>query len=118
MKDILLTIFHVAVVVAKLLGRGGVRAVIAENLLLKHQLIVLRRPRRRAPNLTVSVANSYSRRGREFIQPSTVTPPHEVAEISACLDGATAYHRGRIAIERCVDPGIIEVISERFELFL
>jgi len=53
MKDILLTIFHVAVVVVKLLGPGGVRAVIAENLLLKHQLIVLRRPRRRAPNLTV-----------------------------------------------------------------
>ena len=53
MKDVLLTIFHVAVVVAKLLGPGGVRAVVAENLLLKHQLIVLRRPRRRAPNLTV-----------------------------------------------------------------
>ena len=33
---------------------GGVRAVIAENLVLKHQLIVLRRPRQRAPNLTVS----------------------------------------------------------------
>ena len=33
---------------------GGVRAVIAENLLLKQQLIVLRRARRRAPNLTRS----------------------------------------------------------------
>ena len=53
LKDVLLTIFHGAVVVAKLLGPGGVRAVVAENLLLKHQLIVLRRPRRRAPNLTV-----------------------------------------------------------------
>ena len=53
MKDALLTIFHPAVVVAKLLGPGGVRAVAAENLLLKHQLIVLRRPRQRAPNLTV-----------------------------------------------------------------
>ena len=53
MKDALLTIFDIAVVVAKLLGPGGVRAVVAENLLLKYQLIVLRRPRRRAPNLTV-----------------------------------------------------------------
>jgi len=53
MKDVLLTIFHVAVVVAKLLGPGRVRAVVAENLLLKEQLIVLHRPRRRAPNLTV-----------------------------------------------------------------
>ena len=33
---------------------GQVRAVIAENLLLKQQLIVLRRPRQRAPRLTAS----------------------------------------------------------------
>ena len=39
---------------ATLCGRGGVRAVIAENLLLKQQLIVLRRPRQRAPRLTAS----------------------------------------------------------------
>ena len=39
---------------AKLCGPGGVRAVIAENLLLKQQLIVLRRARQRAPNLTLS----------------------------------------------------------------
>jgi hypothetical protein len=39
---------------AKLCGPGGVRAVIAENLLLKQQLIVLRRARQRAPNLALS----------------------------------------------------------------
>ena len=49
MKDLLLTLLHIAVVIAKLSGPGGVRAVIAENLLLKQQLIVLRRGRRRAP---------------------------------------------------------------------
>jgi putative transposase len=32
-----------------LVGRGGARAVLAENLLLKHQLLVLNRRRRRAP---------------------------------------------------------------------
>jgi putative transposase len=37
--------------IAKLCGPGGVRAVIAENFLLKQQLIVLRRARQRAPNL-------------------------------------------------------------------
>ena len=41
-----------AVMTAKLCGPGGVRAVIAENLLLKQQLIVLRRGRRRSPKLT------------------------------------------------------------------
>ena len=53
MKDIVLIVIHLAVTVAKLLGPGGMRAVVAENLLLKQQLIVRRRPRRRAPNLTV-----------------------------------------------------------------
>ena len=53
MKDIVLIFVHLAVTAAKLLGPGGVRTVVAENLLLKQQLIVLRRPRRRAPNLTV-----------------------------------------------------------------
>ena len=54
MKDLLLTLLHLAVMTAKLCGPGGVRAVIAENLLLKQQLIVLRRGRQRAPNLTLS----------------------------------------------------------------
>ena len=53
MKDVLLAMFDLAVTAGRLLGPGGVRAVVAENLLLKQQLIVLRRPRRRAPNLTV-----------------------------------------------------------------
>ena len=54
MKDFLLTLLHLAVMTAKLCGPGGVRAVIAENLVLKQQLIVLRRGRRRAPSLTLS----------------------------------------------------------------
>jgi transposase InsO family protein len=53
MKNLLLTLLHLAVMTAKLCGPGGVRAVIAENLLLKQQLIVLRRARQRAPNLTL-----------------------------------------------------------------
>ena len=50
MKDLLLPLLHLAVTAAKLCRPGGVRAVIAENLLLKQQLIVLRRSRQRAPN--------------------------------------------------------------------
>ena len=46
------TILDFAVMPARLCHPGGVRAVIAENLLLKHQLMVLRRGRRRAPSLT------------------------------------------------------------------
>jgi hypothetical protein len=54
MRNLLLALLHLAVVTAKLCDSGGVRAVVAENLLLKHQLIVLRRARKRAPNLTLS----------------------------------------------------------------
>jgi hypothetical protein len=52
--ELLLTLLHLAVMTAKLRGPGGVRAVMAENLLLKQQLIVLRRARQRAPNLALS----------------------------------------------------------------
>lgn len=34
-----------------LLRSGGVKALLVENLLLKHQLMIARRSRRRAPNL-------------------------------------------------------------------
>jgi len=54
MRNLLLALLHLAVVTAKLCGAGGLRAVMAENLLLKQQLIVLRRVRKRAPNLTSS----------------------------------------------------------------
>ena len=37
--------------VVKLMGPGGSRAVIAESLLVKHQLVILNRGRERAPNL-------------------------------------------------------------------
>ena len=54
MKAALLTLLHLAVTAARLCRPGGVRGVIAENLLLKQQLIVLRRPRQRAPNPTTA----------------------------------------------------------------
>src|SRR5262245_47645895 len=55
MRNFLLALLHLAVVAARLCGAGGVRAVIAENLLLKQQLIVLGLARHRVPNLTWSV---------------------------------------------------------------
>ena len=52
MRDLLLLAVQLIVTLAKLTRRGGVRSVIAESLLLKHQLIISRRFRRRAPLLT------------------------------------------------------------------
>ena len=52
MRDLLLLAIHLFVTIAKQLRPGGVRAVAAESLLLKQQLIVSNRSRQRAPNLT------------------------------------------------------------------
>ena len=52
MRDLLVLLVHLLTTLARLLGPGGTRAVVAETLLVKHQLVILNRPRRRAPNLT------------------------------------------------------------------
>jgi len=49
MKTVLVFVIHLLANVAKCLGPGGARAVVAENLLLKHQMLILSRSRRRAP---------------------------------------------------------------------
>jgi hypothetical protein len=43
---------HLLVTLARLARRGGVRSVVAESLAVKHQLLIMKRSQRRAPNLT------------------------------------------------------------------
>jgi len=52
MRELLVLAIHLLVTLAKLLRPGGVRALAAESLLLKHQLLISNRSRQRAPNLT------------------------------------------------------------------
>ncbi len=52
MKGLLLLLIHLVAVLARLLGPGGVRGLVAENLLIKQQLLILSRTRQRAPNLS------------------------------------------------------------------
>ena len=52
MRDVIYLLFHLLTTLAELIKPGGARALIAENLLLKQQLIIHRRARQRAPNLT------------------------------------------------------------------
>lgn len=51
MRDVITLLVHLIVTVIRLGRPGGARSVVAESLLLKHQLIVLNRPRLRAPML-------------------------------------------------------------------
>jgi transposase InsO family protein len=52
MKDLLVLLAHLLTTIAKLLGPGGGRAIVADSLLIKQQLLVINRSRRRAPNLS------------------------------------------------------------------
>ena len=52
MRDLVILLVHLIATVAKLLlPGGGARSVVAESLLLKHQLLIHNRSRARAPNL-------------------------------------------------------------------
>jgi len=52
MKDLLRLLAYLLTTVAKLLGPGGARAIVADSLLMKQQLLIINRSRQRAPNLT------------------------------------------------------------------
>ena len=52
MKDIVVLLAHLLTTIAKLLGPGGARAVVADSLLMKQQLLIINRSRQRAPNLS------------------------------------------------------------------
>ena len=56
MIHLLILAVHLLATIAKLMRPGGVRVVVAESLLIKHQLLISSRARRRAPNL-----NSFDR---------------------------------------------------------
>ena len=51
MRDLAIIFLHLLRTVARLAGPGGARSVVAESLLLKQQLLILNRSRKRSPNL-------------------------------------------------------------------
>jgi len=54
MRHLVVLFIHFIATLARLLGPGGVRSVVAEPLLLKHQLLIVNRSRQRTPNLRSS----------------------------------------------------------------
>ena len=51
MRDFALVFVHLIVTLARLARPGGLRCVVAESVLVRHQLLILNRGRKRAPNL-------------------------------------------------------------------
>src|ERR1700724_1467147 len=54
MRDLSLLFLHLLATVARLAGPGGARAVVAESVLVKQQLLILNRSRKRSPNLRLA----------------------------------------------------------------
>jgi hypothetical protein len=54
MRDLAVLFLHLLATVARLAGPGGARAVVAESVLIKQQLLTLNRSRKRSPNLRLA----------------------------------------------------------------
>src|SRR6266699_4439099 len=54
MRNLAVLFIHFIATLARLLGPVGVRSLVAESLLLKHQLLIVNRSRQRSPNLSAS----------------------------------------------------------------
>src|ERR1700694_284316 len=54
MRDLAVLFLHLLATVARLAGPGGARSVVAEPVLVKHQLLILNRARKRSPHLRPS----------------------------------------------------------------
>src|SRR2546426_11444682 len=54
MRDLAVLFLHLIVTIVRLAGPRGARSVVAESVLLKQQLLILNRSRKRAPNLRLA----------------------------------------------------------------
>jgi len=88
MEDMLVLLVHLLTTIAKLLGPGGARDIVADSLLMKQQLLVISRSRKRAPKLSATerfllgfwslfLSPHHIRRSAIIIRPSTLLRFHE-----------------------------------------
>jgi len=89
MKDLLILLAHLLTTIAKLLGPGGAKTIVADSLLMKQQLLIMNRTRRRAPNLSVVdrfllgfwslfLSPRHIQRAAVIIRPSTLLKLHRL----------------------------------------
>ena len=89
MKDLLILLAHLLTTIAKHLGPGGVKTIVADSLLMKQQLLIMNRTRRRAPNLSVVdrfllgfwslfLSPRHIQRAAVIIRPSTLLKLHRL----------------------------------------
>ena len=123
MKDLLLILAHLLTILAKLLGPGGAKAIVADSLLMKQQLIVINRSRRRAPNLTVIdrlllgfwslfLSSHRIRRAAVILRPSTLLNFHNILKkrnIDCCIHRAQKGKPGPKGPSQALIEAIVEL---------
>ena len=93
MRELLILAIHLLVTLVRLPGPGGARAVAAESLLLKHQLLISNRSRRRAPNLTTF--------DRVLLGLTTLwVSPRRIPKLGALIKPATLLKFHKALVER------------------
>jgi putative transposase len=93
MRDVFILAIHLLVTLVKLVRPGGVRAVAAESLLLKHQLLISNRCHHRAPNLTTL--------DRVVLGLTTLfVSPRRISKLGALLKPATLLKFHKAMVER------------------
>src|SRR5215468_4060084 len=90
MRDVAIVILHLIVTMVRMARPGGLRSVVAESVLVKHQLVIRNRGRKRAPNLRTAdrviagLCSLFMRRAR--IVPSAITlKPSTLLDLHAVL---------------------------------
>jgi len=93
MRDLVILAIHLLVTFAKLRRAGGIRAVAAESLLLKHQLLISNRSRQRTPNLTTP--------DRLVLGLTTLfVSPRRIPKLAALIKPATLFKFHKALVNR------------------
>ena len=92
-RELLMFAIHLLVTLARLLHPGGVRAVAAESLILRHQLLISARSGQRAPNLTLV--------DRFVLGLTTLfVSPRRIPKLGALVKPATLFKFHRALVDR------------------
>ncbi len=108
MRDLAVLVLHLLTTVARLVSPGGARSVVAESVLVKHQLLILNRSRKRSPNLRFSdrlVAGLcvLLMRPRRLIRSAIVLKPSTLLSLHRAL--TQRKYRRLFSSKRATKPG-------------
>src|SRR5580704_17434588 len=103
MRDVVILFVHLIVTAVRLARPGGLRSVVAESVLVKHQLLILNRGRKRAPNLR-SADRVIAGLCTPFMRPVRVLRSAIVLSLPLCCLSTTCWRNE--SIRCCFRPSV------------